>query len=263
MILVLLNLPVEVARRARAGIRNAFEPFEHSLTLVWSRGIRLVSGFTQAAELAAENARLQQDLTRQRFRIRELQHMQTENQTLRRQLGFAILSPRRLELAEVIARGDLSGFWRTVRVNKGHADGILPDMAVVTADGLVGRTYEVSAQTADILLITDPNSRVSCQISGKQAIGIMRGAGAGGRPRSQTELLTVARPTELNYLPSTETVALEDVVVTSGLGYVFPEGLRVGRVARVEPHESGLYQRARVVPAADLQRLRYVFIVME
>ena len=263
LIVVLLNLPSGPTRRARAAVRDVLAPFEHSLTLVWQHGRRLFSGMTQAVELAADHERLRHELAEQAFRIVELEQIRSENEALRRQLGFTILSPRRLLLAEVIARGELSGWWQTIRINKGHRDGILPDMAVMTSDGLIGRTHEVSARTSEVLLITDPNSRVGSKIARNDAMGILRGGGPGLRSRARIELLSMARPAEMNYLPSTETIEPGDLVVTSGLGHVFPEGLPVGRVVRVRTHESGLYQQAYVEPQADLRSIRHVFIVME
>ena len=68
-------------------------------------------------------------------------------------------------------------------------------------------------------------------------------------------------PCRIDYLPTNADVQEDDKVVTSGLGGVYPEGLLIGRVKTVELHDLGLYRFASVVPAADLQNLRYVFVV--
>jgi rod shape-determining protein MreC len=261
-VLVLLNLPVGGARVARAWVRDLFYPLENSLVAGGRRLSALFRSAGQTARLLAEKERLEQLVAERDFRIVEMEQIRLENEELRHQLGFAILSPRSLLLAEVTARGDMRGWWQTVRINKGHRDGVLPDMAVITSDGLVGRTMDVSRLSSEVLLITDPNSKVSCKVERNRALGIMRGAGARAGGPGAAELLASARPAQLTYLPSTHTIEPGDRVVTSGLGYVFPEGLPVGRVLMVRMHESGLYQQAEVQPFADLRALRHVFVIL-
>ena len=263
LVLVLLNLPMRGARRVRGTIRDVLQPLENSLVA----GTRHVSDWVSAAgkktRLIQENARLERELAESQFRIQELQQIRRENDALRQQLGFAVLSPRPLLLAEVTARGERGGWWQTLRLNKGHRDGVLPDMAVITADGIVGRTMDVSSRSSEVLLITDPNSTLSAKISRNQAFGILHGAGVRSSGKDQLELLALARPSELQYLPTTHEISPGDQVSTSGLGHVFPEGLPIGEVVSVRLDESGLYQNAEVQPFADLRSLRHVFVVLE
>ena len=263
LVLVLLNLPLRGSRRVRGAIRDLLQPLESSLTAGARRATDWVSATGRKQDLIRENERLTLALAQSAFRIQELQQIRRENDALRKQLGFAILSPRPLLLAEVTARGELGGWWQTLRLNKGHRDGVLPDMAVITSDGIVGRTMDVSGRSSEVLLITDPNSRLSAKISRNAAFGIMHGAGVRSSAKDQLELLALARPAEMHYLPTTHEIEPGDEVYTSGLGHVFPEGLPIGEVVRVSLHESGLYQQAEVRPYADLRSLRHVFVVLE
>ena len=263
LVLVFLHLPLRGARRARAVVRDLLHPLENTAVVGVRRVATWFSAAGQADRLAMENARLQRALGERDFRIVELEQIRRENEALRRQLGFAILSPRQLLLAEVTARGELSGWWQTVRINKGHRDGVLPDMAVITSDGVIGRTLDVTARSSEVLLITDPNSKLSAKIDRNMAFGIMRGSGVRTGGKYHLEVLAAARPAEVRYLPATHEILPGDRVVTSGLGHVFPEGLPIGEVVRVRLHESGLYQKAEVRPHADVRSLRYVFVVLE
>jgi rod shape-determining protein MreC len=262
-VLVLLNLPMQSARRARGYIRDALYPLENSFVSGFRRVSSVIGTFGHRAQLVSENAQLRRDLAEREYRIQELQHIRKENEALRQQLGFAILSPRTLLLAEVTARGDLSGWWQTVRINKGHRDGVLPDMAVITSQGLIGRTMDVTSRSSEILLITDPNSKLSARIDRNRALGIMQGAGTLSASNSGVELLASARPTEVHYLPAHDTIKTGDIVVTSGYGHVFPDGLPIGNIVDVKLHESGLYQQAEVQPFADLRDLQHVFVVLD
>ena len=262
-VVVLLNLPPVASLRLSAGIRDGMEPFQHVLSRVFSRTGRYLSRLGRTETLLRERHDLEVQVAELRHEMRGLRHFEAENEELRRHLGFSILSPQRLLLCEVLTRGDMTGWWQTMRLNKGISDGVLSGMAVMTTDGLVGRTIEVSERTSDVLLITDPNCRVACKVERSGAFGILRGAGVilGGRP--ELEMLASVRPAQMNYISTGHDVEVGDVVRTSGLGGVFPGGLPVGRVSAVQLHESGLYRQVDVVPGADMRSIRYVFVVME
>jgi rod shape-determining protein MreC len=127
-------------------------------------------------------------------------------------------------------------------------------MAVVTPDGLVGKTVDVSLRTADVLLLSDPNCKVSARIARTGTFGLVSGTG----PARDGAMLC-----RMEFINKDVPIRAGDQVLTSGLGGVFPPGLLVGYVDAVDLDESGLYQRADVVPRADLGRLTYVFVVFE
>lgn len=262
-VVVLLNLPPPVALRTSVEVRDGMAPFQNTLSLVLSRTGRLLSRIGRTGRLLQERKDLETRIAGLEHRLRLLEHFEAENEELRRQLGFSILSPQKLLLCEVTVRGDMSGWWRTVRLNKGLLEGISSGMAVISAEGLVGRTVEVSDRTSDVLLLTDPNCKVACKTARSGAFGILRGAGVRLSGRPAMEMLASVNPAVMNYLPTGYDIQEGDVVLTSGLGGVFPEGLPVGRVGHVRLHESGLYQQADVVPAARMETLRYAFVVLE
>lgn len=199
------------------------------------------------------NREMAEELVALRSQARHLEGLEVENVRLREQLHFAQRSSRRLIPCEVIGR-EVTGWWRTVRVAGGRRNGIHADKAVITTDGLVGKTYEVSSLTSDILLISDPTCRVSAQISRTGAHGILEGTGSPFAGQAVCRLTFVNKDVM---------VREGDEVVTSGLGGVYPKGLLIGYVERVHQDSSGLYQMADVVPKADLGRLHYVFVVTE
>lgn len=263
MVVVLLNLPPPAVLRTSAEVRDALAPFQNTLSLVISRSARLFSRIGRTGRLLQERQDLEVKVASLEHSLRRLEHFQVENEELRHQLGFSILAPQKLLMCEVTARGDMNGWWQTVRLNKGLSAGISSGMPVITTDGLVGRTMEVSEHTSDVLLITDANCKVACKTARSGAFGIMRGAGVRLNGRPAMEMLASVNPAVMNYISPEHEVQEGDMVLTSGLGGVFPEGLSVGRIGRVERHESGLYLQADVIPAARLNSFRYVFVVLE
>ncbi len=252
-LVVALNLPAAVSDRGKAVIREFLAPLQELVTQT-TQGVRdWVVAVRSLGEMALENQRKAEELTRLRSELRYLEGLEQENRELREQLGFLSRPGRELIAAEVIGR-DMSGWWQTVRIGKGIAEGVEAGMAVVTPDGLVGRTMNVSAGTADILLITDPSCKVSGILMGSGAHGIVAGRGLGVRGRPSLRM---------RFINKDAVVQIGDEVVTSGLADQLPRGLLIGHVTSVAPDESGLYQVATLTPAADLSRLSYGFVVAE
>jgi len=252
VLLAVLNLPESVSQQVKAAIRDGVAPLQAAITGL-GRGLREAGrALRGSGGRAAENRRLAAELVNLRNEVRELKALERENAGLRQQLRFFSKSALNLLPCEVIAR-DITGWWQTIRLNKGTADGVLPNMAVITTDGLVGKTVSVSARTADVLLISDPTCQVSAQIARTEAYGVVSGRG----PASRQVFCRMA------FINKDIAVQPGDEVITSGLGGVFPRGLPIGSVDKITRDAGGLYQTAEVVPRADLKLLEYVFVVQE
>jgi rod shape-determining protein MreC len=137
---------------------------------------------------------------------------------------------------------------RSVYIDKGEPDGMKPDMAVITADGIVGKVLYVYRSTSLVLLINDHSSGVGAILDKTRLQGIVRGTPAG--------------EVTLERVMSDETVQAGEQVLTSGGDGIFPKGLLVGSVTKVSP-SSDLFLDVRVRPAADLSKLEEVLVVMK
>jgi rod shape-determining protein MreC len=163
----------------------------------------------------------------------------------------------------VTSRGDATGWWQKIRLNRGSSHGVAKDMAVISTSGLVGRTLSVSRFTSDVLLVTDPGSRVACKFAGTEAFGIVTGTGVAVDEQRALEMLYAVKPARMDYIPRDPSLIAGADIVTSGLGGVYPEGLLLGRVTAIVEQPHKLYRQADVVPSADMSSLRYVFVVLE
>jgi rod shape-determining protein MreC len=135
---------------------------------------------------------------------------------------------------------------RSLYIDKGENDGIKPDMAVITADGIVGKVLHAYPSTSLVLLISDQSSGVGAILEKTRLQGILKGTSAG--------------EVALEKVMSDETVPAGEMVLTSGGDGIFPKGLLVGRVTKVGAG-SDLFLNIRVRPAADLSRLEEVLVV--
>jgi rod shape-determining protein MreC len=252
-VLVLLNLPGAFSRRMKASVREAIAPLQEVLSTFGVRVQESVASFRGLGGMLQDNRELAEEIIRLRTQLRTLETVENENIRLRAQLHFAQRSSRGLIPCQVIGR-DVSGWWRTVRLGCGTRDGVLPDSAVITSEGLVGRTTEVSRRVSDVLLISDPACRVSVQITRTGAHGILEGTGSPFDGHAQCRM---------QFINKDIAVRPGDEIVTSGLGGVFPQGILVGYVEKIYMDEAGLYQYADVIPKADMGMLTYVFVISE
>ena len=251
LLLAVLNLPPAASQKVKNLVRETIAPLQESTTRML-RGLRQgVSSVRGLGGLMEENKRLERELVRLQAQLRENRVLQRENEDLRRQQGFRARASDDLVAGEGIARSR-DGWRNTLRINKGALDGLRPEQAVVSMEGLVGKTVSVSDRTADVLLLSDPTCRVSAQILRTGSFGLVEGRG----PSWDGQVVC-----RMQFINKDVPIVPGDEVITSGLGGVFPKGLFIGYVDRVYSDRSGLYQYADLISQADLGALQYLYVV--
>jgi len=227
----------------------------------WSRYVALVDVEAENRELRDDNERLRKDLaamTRRAYDVAALEDLavvkkRTPADTLGARVIGAPLSPQFRVLRLKIDRGDRE---------------VATDMPVITSEGPVGRVDRVYGNYADVVLISDPGSRIDVVIrdpaqGAAQASGV-RGLLVGlGRPDSYAcKIEWLERQGRPDLRPSTDTkVKIGDEVVTSGLGASFPAGLVVGKVSKIIG-DDGMFQSVEVNPTVDVSRVRAVMVLL-
>ena len=194
-----------------------------------------------------ENVKLKLEVTRLAGELERTRELAQENTRLRRLLGMhEDLAPKSIGASVVTAR--LAGQSRVILVDRGAADGVHPDMAVVAWGGAVGRVVSVEKGFARVRLLSDPNSGASGVIARSRAEGMIVGRGG--------------EPMEMIYVPKYADVVVGDRVITSGLDGVFPRGFGLGRVTVVgEP--VGASKSIRLEPEVDDRAVEDVLILLE
>lgn len=173
----------------------------------------------------------------------------SENLRLRELLNYKNNSPQfNLVVARVIGRE--SATWtRIITIDKGSQDGIQKNMPVVTSRGLVGVVSEVGTVSSQVSLILDVRTSVGALVQRSRVAGIVEG-----------NLSNPMQP-NLTNIPHNEDVHEGDLIITSGLGGVYPKGILIGTIKETKLDRSGLLQVATIEPAVDFQRLEDVIIV--
>ena len=251
--IVLFNAPTPVSRSLKNATREALSPVQQLTSNYRRRFLDTMRSIRGWGSLFQENQRISEKLVELKGQMQELEALERENVALRKQLKFAQRADRHLIPAEVVSR-DVSGWWQTIRLNKGATDGVSINRAVVTEEGLVGRVVDVSVRTCDVLLISDPSCKVSCTMPRPSGFGVLSGRGLSWNGSVICNL---------NLINKRHAIDVRDEVVTSGLGGVFPKGILVGYIDQVFMDDSGLYQKAELLPAENLGSLEFVFIVAD
>lgn len=142
---------------------------------------------------------------------------------------------------------DASTWFRSVLLDRGRNHGVHSGMPLISDEGLVGLVTATSRNAAKGMLLIDHQSAVGAVVQRSRARGMVRGSG------DELVFEIVGRDAD---------VAIGDVLITSGLGGVFPKGLRVGAIIEVETGEGELVREAVVKPAVDFGRLEQVFVML-
>ncbi len=233
--------------RVQSGAQVVVAPIQAGGELV-TRPVRGLFGWasdlgvsrSQLEELRSQNQSL-------RVRVAELEEASLENERLRALVDL----PKARELQSVAAHviGRPTNSWDgVILIDRGSEQGIRVGMPVIGPQGLLGQTVSVTPGTARVRLITDQRSGVAALVQRTRAEGVVMGSIDG-------------RMT-LDFVPLEAQVKKGDVVITSGIGGVYPKGLPIGEVSEVQREANALYQEIRVQPASNPSGLEEVLVIV-
>ena len=225
---------------ALGGTQVVFTKATQAVSGIWRHYLDLVG-------VSQENERLQQEIKRYVALNAEYREAVATNVRLSQLLDLKQNFDEPVLAAHVIGR-DPALWFKTMTIDKGISAGVKKGMPVVTVEGVVGQVINVSPRYAKVLLATDPNSAIDAIIQSNRALGIIKGDGQGYR---------------LDYVLKDSAVVKGDLIITSGMGGVFPKGLLIGQVVDVGNDKRGMFHTITVRPAVDFRELEYVTIILQ
>ena len=209
---------------------------------LWHRYIYLV-------DVRRDNERLKSRLDSALNELYALRARIREADRLEGLLGFNPPPEWEMQGARIVGHSlGITGVLETVIVDKGRRDGVKRDQPVVCPQGAVGRVFKVSSNFSQVLLLTDPNSRlpVISRTNRIQAIAVGQGPGA---------------PLSINYVPLNVPLNDNEELITSGLAGVFPKGFPVARVSEIQISDVSLFQIVKASPLVNIGSLEQLFIL--
>ncbi|MCW8891812.1 MAG: rod shape-determining protein MreC [Deltaproteobacteria bacterium] len=220
-------------------LQTSLDGLVDSVKGVWGNYLWLVDARQQNLVLAQENKDL-------RTKLQQSEEISLQNVRLRRLLAFVDDLDRPALPAQVIGE-DASNWARTIVIDKGSRAGLLTGFPVVAADGVVGRIIKTAPNSSRVLLITDASSAVAALIQRTRTRGVARGRG---------------NDLSLEYALRDGDIQTGDLLVTSGMGGVFPKGLALGVITVVEKDPFNLFQQVQAETAADFSHLEEVLVIV-
>jgi rod shape-determining protein MreC len=239
------------------GSQEAFAPVESGASRALKPVRDLFGWVGDTFDAKGDNKELRSEVERLRGELARSQTAQRDAAQLSGLVGLSRqdMYPRGTDpiAARVIARSP-TVWYSSVKIDKGSGDGVKVDQPVIAAGGLVGRVTQVTGGTAEVVLITDASSAVTAQVMP---------AGASGVVRPQ-----VGNPNDLllDLIEGDRRVTEDTTVVTSGftsskVESLFPRGIPIGRVTKVDLDEFEQYQRVHIEPFANLRRFDIVQVL--
>lgn len=222
-------------------VQNASLGLHNSFSGVWDSYLALVG-------VQQENEKLHQRLQALEAENSRLLEFQSENKRLRGLLGI-IESAELKGIAASVIGSNPSPWVQSLTLDVGTSNGVQRGMAVIEAQGVVGKIINASRNSSEVLLITDHASGVDAIIQRTRARGVIEGSGR--------------RLCRLRYVLKEEELRIGDRIISSGADGIFPKGLLIGVVSELDREKRGLFQALEVAPTVDFSRLENVLVLTD
>lgn len=252
LLVALITYSLNLSRSHQAnmlerGVNGALAPMQQQATRsggffgqIWHDYIALVN-------LKQENSRLTGEVKQLNSALAAAGEALRENERLARLLDLrkTIKEPT---VAAMVIGEDVTPWFRSLTLDRGSESGIREGMPVLAADGVVGQTVKVTANSSRVLLLTDHASGIAAMIQRSRARGVVKGRGD--------------NLCSLEFAMRGEDVQVGDQVVSSGIGGIFAKGLPIGEVTMVKKGEYGIFQTVTIRPTVSTAHLEEVLVVL-
>ncbi len=205
------------------------------------------SRFTSRQSLLEENERLTNQITLMSEQLQRFIVLEQENANLRRLLDTPVRDDMYRMIAELMAV-DNNPYSHQIVINKGTIHDVYEGQSVLDDTGIVGQIVEVSTTNSRVLLISDITHAIPVRVARNNVRLVVSGTGA------LNELA-------LEHVPHSADLQEGDVLVSSGLGKVFPEGYPVAKIKTIIRDESKPFAKVTATPSAQLDRLKFLLLL--
>jgi len=224
---------------------EALGPLQSLFTNISIGSIRLKDRYISLWNLQKENDSLRKELDTYHALLDEYREAYSRNRFLETELKFKKEETFPALMARVVGK-DPSFWFQTLIVDRGKNDGVVTGMVARNSQGVVGQVVQVSDNYSKILLANAPSSAIDAIVQKNRVRGILKGAGEQGYI--------------LQYVLKNGEVEEGDIIVTAGIGGVFPPGITLGTVSAVRSKRRGMFLEIEVQPAVDFARLEFLYI---
>ena len=246
-LLLFLDHRLNTMQPVRSFLSTVVSPIQYLAVLPQQISARVDYILTTRSELRTDNERLGNQLLELEMAVQRLNFIESENDRLRQLLGSDVRGASRRMVTEVVAVAS-DPFSHQVVINKGSSNGAYVGQPVLDNRGIVGQLVSVGLNTARVLLISDQSHAISLRVQRNDIRVLAQGTG---------DLQKLA----LLYISHSSDIEVGDVLLSSGLDEVFPEGYPVAEVIEIDRNEQFQYAQVAVRPYAQLDRVRSLLLL--
>tara|TARA_B100000029_G_scaffold114077_2_gene106548 strand:+ start:331 stop:1233 length:903 start_codon:yes stop_codon:yes gene_type:complete len=226
---------------------NFFAPIQNSINYAHGRASGFFNNYLANINASKENKVLQKKVAFLEEKIFVYKELAKENERLKELLQFDEGMAIRGVLAQVVG-WDTSSDFKSLRINRGAKDGLKLQSTVVTSEGVVGYVYRMTDHFSDVLTIMNPKNRIDGIVERIRSHGIVEGFSG--------------QKCIMKYVNQTDPLILNDIVLTSGLGNIYPKGLKIGTVSRIKRENYETMQYVEITPSVNFSRLEEVIVLV-
>ncbi len=224
-----------------SNIQSAYSGFTASIQSTTSLYLNLI-------DIKKKNLKLKKEVIKINALKVQLSEVQIENERLEQLLNFKNNIQQQSLAARVIAHDLLFGTHSTIRVNRGTQDGVEINQSAITPLGVVGVVFHAEKTFSDILILTDNFSTIDAMVQRSRVRGVIA-----GKRGSCT----------MQYLERADDVQSGDLIITTGLDNIFPKGIPIGHVIKVQKRSHDISQQVEVEPLINPHNLEEVLIILK
>jgi len=247
VMLIVLDFKLDAFSTTRVFLNSLVSPVQYLANLPGQLLNASAQRLTSQQALIEENEQLTNRLLLQNEKLQRFEALEQENKELRRLLDAPVRQNMRKMVAELMAV-DNTPYSQQIVINKGAIDGVYLGQSILDERGIVGQVMEVGTTNSRVLLISDVTHSIPVRSIRNNSRFIASGSGA----IDELYLTHVAHSADIRE---------GDVLVSSGLGEVFPEGYPVAEVTQVIRDESRPFAQVTIAPQARLNRLKYLLLL--
>ena len=223
-------------------------PVQELISLTIDKSVRVLQSYVFLVSLHKEYSQVVEENRRLNNTLHNFKEMEAENIRLRALLQFQEKLENEKVTAQVIAK-DVSSEFKMIRINKGAKSGIERGMPVVTHEGIIGKVLKTMPNYSDVITIMDDLSAVDAIVQRSRTHGVVEG-------------FTDSRCI-LKYALRTDDIEVDDTIITSGLDGVYPKGLLIGNVVKVNKKSYGISQDVELKPSVNFSKLEEVLVIVK
>lgn len=245
--LIIVDSRVKALDTIRVGVGVVLYPIQQVL-LAPVRAVEAISGyFITVSRLSRDNEALKREAVERARELQEGKTLEAENAQLRRLLGARERVARAGVLAQVLYESR-DRFSRKLVLDKGASEGVRTGQPVIDDRGVIGQVTRVFPLTSELTLLIDKDQSIPVQLARNGLRGVAFG---GGEPGTL----------DLRFMPANADIKQGDVAITSGIDGIYPAGLQVATVAKIERADNDQFARIVMTPAAGVQSYSFLLVL--